>query len=554
MLYPKLKLPAAELRQRSLSTFQVLFLIFILTYIPNSSSLAFEHEKLSVKFLDYSPASFETARKQKKPVFILISAEWCHWCKVFKEKTLIKEKVYSFLNERFINIFVDAEIRRDLYVKFQAVGLPYIVLTKPDGTIFYKYSGTLYADDFLGFLKAVYKDAKTVKEVRKDFKDALKDEGKEEFYLPPHKIEIDRIDRLKNTFIETVLENFDKEEYGIGAGIKYLMPATFLYLIEKTGTVKNNSALMHVRGTLNKAVQNIYDPVDGGFFRYAETYRWEKPHFEKMINVNAAAVILLLKLNEIEQSELLKDTALKTISYLSSNLFDHSSRTFLSFQVADTSYYSLNKENRLKRTEPPVVKKVFTDRLSSALIYLLESLKYLDDPSFEKKVKQSVDFLASMVAGSKSVNHYYSISSQKWSTPDQLPDYVNLSRMFLIASKTFNDPKYLSLSKKLSEEMITKFYDKKLNIFLEKFPQNNKDIEYLLGLNSLIALTWLSYPIVELEQGRLEILTGIFTYFSGVNQIFEDSLWEPGNWRFLDKYVPFLKASEIYMNRYGLSE
>ncbi|MDP6625887.1 MAG: DUF255 domain-containing protein, partial [Nitrospinota bacterium] len=149
MLYPKCK---------------ILFLVLILTCFPILSSLAFEHEKLAVNFLDYSPASLELAREQKKPVFILISAEWCHWCKVFKEKTLIKEKVYSFLNERFINIFVDAEIRRDLYVKFQAVGLPYIVLMKPDGTIFYKYSGTLYADDFLGFLKAVYRDAQSVKE------------------------------------------------------------------------------------------------------------------------------------------------------------------------------------------------------------------------------------------------------------------------------------------------------------------------------------------------------------------------------------------------------
>ncbi|MDP6625792.1 MAG: hypothetical protein QGG87_04975, partial [Nitrospinota bacterium] len=85
----------------------------------------------------------------------------------------------------------------------------------------------------LGFLKAVYRDAKTLKEGSNDLRDALKDEGKEEFYLAPHKIEIDRIDRLKSTFIETVLENFDKEEYGIGEGIKYLMPATFLYLIEK---------------------------------------------------------------------------------------------------------------------------------------------------------------------------------------------------------------------------------------------------------------------------------------------------------------------------------
>tara|TARA_B100000315_G_scaffold112693_1_gene103329 strand:- start:25311 stop:26915 length:1605 start_codon:yes stop_codon:yes gene_type:complete len=529
--------------------FKNLLLILIIIIFPFSSSIAFEHEELPVVFLNYAPASFELAKKQKKPIFILISAEWCHWCKVFKEKTLIQEKVYTFLNERFINIFIDAEIRRDLYVKFQAVGLPYIVLMKPNGTVFYKYSGTLYANDFLGFLKSVYKDAKTVEEVNQDYKDNFKKDERGEFYSPPDKIELGKIQQLQNRFIETALENFDQEEYGVGSGIKYLMPATFLYLIEKS-----NISFKYVRNTLNKAVQKIYDPVDGGFFRYAETRRWETPHFEKMIDVNAAAILLLLKLNEIEKIKILEDVALKTVSYLSSKLFNSTINSFLSFQVADTSYYSLSRKERSKIPEPPVVKKAFTDRLSRALIYLLDSLKYLNDPSFEKKVKHSVDFLASMVSSSKGVRHYYSVSSQKWSTPDQLPDYVHLTRMFLIASKIFNDQKYLSLSYKLSDEMVSKFYNKKSQIFLEKLPQNSKDIEYLMELNSLIALTWLSYPAHELEGNRLEIVYGILTYFSGVIEIFEDSLWKPEHWRFLDKYIPFLRASEVYMIPYNLRE
>lgn len=531
--------------------FQNLFLVFILICLHFSPSIAFEHEELPVKFLNYTPASFELAKRQKKPIFILIAAEWCHWCKVFSEKTLVDESVYSFLNERFINIFVDAEIRRDLYVKYQAVGLPYIVLMKPDGTIFYKYSGILYAKDFLGFLTTVYKDVRNSEEEGGQIKDPFK---VSELYSPSDKIQPEKIKLLRNAFIETVLENFDKEEYGIGSGSKYLMPATFLYLLEKSRSEKGVSAFKYVRGTMKKAVQKIYDPVDGGFFRYAETRRWEIPHYEKMIDVNAAAILLLLKTNEIERSEMLQDAALKTVSYLSSKLFDSSLNTFLSFQVADTSYYTLTQEDRSLMPEPPLVKKVFTDRLSIALIYLLESLKYLKDPSFEKKVKQSIDFLASMAGISNGVHHYYSFSSQKWFTPDQLPDYVYLSRLYLKASKILGDPKYLHLSLKLSDEMVSKFYDKKLKIFLEKLPENNKDIEYLLELNSLIALTWLSYTENELKGNRTKILNGIITYFSGVDEIFEERVWEPHQWSFLEKYVSFLKASEIYMSRFDLPE
>ena len=527
--------------------FQILFFVFILICFPFSSSIAFEHEELPVKFLNYIPASFELAKRQKKPIFMLIAAEWCHWCKVFSEKTLADETVYSFLNEQFINIFVGAEIRRDLYVKYHADGVPYIVLMKPDGTIFYKYSGMLYAKDFLGFLKTVYKDVRNTEEEGGQIKDPLK---ASELYSPPGRIQPEKIKLLRNTFIETVLENFDKEEYGIGSGSKYLMPATFLYLLEKSSLKKGVSAFSYVKGTMKKAIQNIYDSVDGGFFRYAETRHWEIPHYEKMIDVNAAATLLLLKTNEIERSEVLQDAAFKTVSYLSSKLFDSSLNTFLSFQVANTSYYTLTRKDRSLMLEPPLVKKVFTDRLSKALIYPLESLKYLNDPSFEKKVKQSLDFLASMVSNSKGAYHYFSFSSKKWFLTDQLPDYVYLCRLFLNASKIFGEQKYLSLFKKLSAQMISKFYDKKLKIFLEKLPQSNKDVEYLLELNSLIALTWLSYPAHELEGNRLDILNEIMTYFSRVDEIFEERIWEPHQWRFLEKYVPFLKASEIYFSFY----
>ena len=45
-----------------------------------------------------------------------------------------------------------------------------------------------------------------------------------------------------------------------------------------------------------RPLNHIYDPVEGGFFRYAETRDWKIPHYENLADLNAATVLLLYRL------------------------------------------------------------------------------------------------------------------------------------------------------------------------------------------------------------------------------------------------------------------
>ena len=56
-------------------------------------------------------------------------------------------------------------------------------------------------------------------------------------------------------------------------------------------------------------------------------------------------------MNRISPSPRLKQAADATLAYLNSTLFDADSGVFLSFQVADTNYYFLNKEHRKRRPD-----------------------------------------------------------------------------------------------------------------------------------------------------------------------------------------------------------
>jgi hypothetical protein len=60
----------------------------------------------------------------------------------------------------------------------------------------------------------------------------------------------------------------------------------------------------------------LYDHVGGGFFRYCTDERWLIPHFEKMLNDNAALVEIMTSLWQFNRNNLCKDRVAETIDWM----------------------------------------------------------------------------------------------------------------------------------------------------------------------------------------------------------------------------------------------
>ncbi|VAX15679.1 Uncharacterized protein YyaL [hydrothermal vent metagenome] len=500
---------------------------------------AYTHKKLSVKFLEYQEDTFTLAKERNKPVFMLISAVWCYWCHVFEEGALSSEKVYSYLNENFVNVFIDADARRDLLARYQAKTLPYVVFLNPDGSILRKYGGVLEADDFLGLLKTLKKQVASGKP-----DGAIKDQAVFS-YSPPSRFSADAIREIDAVYKEIFQENFDEEEYGLGAGKKYILPETFLYFIDNAKGKKNEFTKM-VDETLKKAVGAIYDPVEGGFFRYAETHDWRVPHYEKMLDVNSSALSLLLKANALSPSGALSDAARGTAGYLSSNLFDDDIGAFLSFQVADTSYYRLPASRREKTEKPAVIRKVFVDTLSKSMASLLDTAPYTRDDKFAEKIRRSIEFLADMMDRENNVYHYYLPDEKKWFIKGTLADHANLALLFARSYKIFKKPEHLRLARDTLGYARAKFFDAKLGIYKEGSLADLPSMEYLLGLNSIIAKAWLEIPEADRDKEGLKIAKNILRYFSGMADLLGERAWAARDFGFMEAYAEYLSAFKLY--------
>ena len=516
------------------------FLLAVLTILINHAE-AFEHEESSINFQDYSRDVIKQNRDKNKPYFLLFAAQWCHWCDLFIEETLSKEKVYTYLRNNFTNIFIDVDIHSSAYRKYKATGVPFTVFLNPDGSPYYKYAGALYAKEFLEVIQDVHKNISENRSV----------DGEENYHIeyePPTELKTADLEKIREMYQQGILDNFDLKEYGLGTGEKSILHQTFLYLLDSLRGQDRKDAIRWISKTLEKAVENIYDSVEGGFFRYAEKKDWDIPHYEKMADLNAGAVKVLYEINKQSPSPYLKKAADKTVQYLTSTLYDSNIGSFLSFQEADTSYYFLNKKNRKHNQRPNVVEKVFTDRLAKTLFYLIDVLEFNTNYELQEKVKKSLDFMAKMILKNEEIYHYYSISERQWLSNGSLPDYANSAILFFKAAKKFQNKSYNEVAMKILRLSKESFFDAEKMIFFDPTMDSLDDVEYLMEMNGLFAQMMLDMEIIEEKKDDLRYKSEpMITYFSAMDEMLEEQIWDAENWKFAERYVPYMRALDKYL-------
>ena len=518
----------------------LLFLLAVLTILINHAE-AFEHEESSINFQDYSRDVIKQNRDKNKPYFLLFAAQWCHWCDLFIEETLSKEKVYTYLRNNFTNIFIDADIHSSAYRKYKATGVPFTVFLNPDGSPYYKYAGALYAKEFLEVIQDVHKNISENRSV----------DGEENYHIeydPPTELKTADLKKIREMYQQGILDNFDLKEFGLGTGEKSILHQTFLYLLDSLRGQDRKDAIRWISKTLEKAVENIYDSVEGGFFRYAEKKDWDIPHYEKMADLNAGAVKVLYEINKQSPSPYLKKAADKTVQYLTSTLYDSNIGSFLSFQEADTSYYFLNKKNRKHNQRPNVVEKVFTDRLAKTLFYLIDVLEFNTNYELQEKVKKSLDFMAKMILKNEEIYHYYSISERQWLSNGYLPDYAHSAILFFKAAKKFQNKSYNEVAMKILRLSKESFFDAEKMIFFDPTMDSLDDVEYLMEMNGLFAQMMLDMEIIEEKKDDLRYKSEpMITYFSAMDEMLEEQIWDAENWKFAERYVPYMRALDKYL-------
>ncbi|HHJ20854.1 MAG TPA: thioredoxin domain-containing protein [Gammaproteobacteria bacterium] len=286
----------------------------------------------------FDGASFQQAQAEDKYLLLDLVAVWCHWCHVMEEKTYRDPRVVQLIQQHFVPVQADHDLRPDLAERYRDWGWPATIILRADGTEIVKRAGYISPDKMARLLQAVIDDPSPEAST---------------LSLPD---QLSSSPLLSSSGLKTLqrrhLEAYDAALGGLKLGQKFLDAESVewdLWLAQHNDPAAAKRAVQ----TLTAARQLI-DPEFGGAYQYSTYGDWDHPHYEKImktqqkfLNIYSQACVQLKNTEDCQAAREVGD-------YLIHFLFSPENGAFYTSQDADLvqgekahDYFSLKKKARL---------------------------------------------------------------------------------------------------------------------------------------------------------------------------------------------------------------
>jgi uncharacterized protein YyaL (SSP411 family) len=294
--------------------------LFVNHLILSASPYLLQHAHNPVNWFEFSPEAFTQAQRENKPIFISIGYATCHWCHIMEVESFDEIDAAKILNQHFIAIKVDRELRPDVDATYMAVaqllngsgGWPLNVIVLPDGRAF--FAGTYFPkQQLLQILN------KTSNLWRTDKTQIIRQASDIETRLNPVNPRSDEIIKpnLASILNQILTDEFDEFGGGFGQAPKFPNESILLFLLDAQRKNPTPQRLEIIHTTLEMmASGGLYDVVGGGFHRYAVDNAWIVPHFEKMLYNQARLALVYTRAYRLTRRALYRRIAQQTLDYV----------------------------------------------------------------------------------------------------------------------------------------------------------------------------------------------------------------------------------------------
>ena len=290
------------------------------------------HAHNPVDWYPWGPEALEKARRENKPIFISVGYSTCYWCHVAEREIYSNPEIAKLMNQWFVNIKIDREQRPDLdqiYMRATQIltgrgGWPNNVFMTPDLKPF--YAGSYFPPEdqarragFPTILRRMHQAwvedqervLKVADSVFQKLQPAHNGGPKIGKGLPDADVWLEQA-------VLQAASSFDDLQGGFGNGpTKFPKSPMQAMLLAAYSEAQWANAREMVHITLQAmAAGGVMDQLAGGFHRYSTEPGWSIPHFEKMLYDNAQLLGLFARAYELTESEVLRQTTLRTANYL----------------------------------------------------------------------------------------------------------------------------------------------------------------------------------------------------------------------------------------------
>ncbi len=342
-----------------------------------------------IKWRPWGGAALRLSREQGKPVLLAISASWCHWCHVMDEICFSDAGVIRLINDKFIPVRVDSDRRPDINSRYNLGGWPTLAFLTRDGEMianttyiptdqFSRLLGDI-ADLYISNWDKVEAAALAIRQQRQD--------------LP--RLQPAKPGRaVMSDVLKVISESYDQEFGGFGWEPKfpYAPALSFLQTTLADGDIETLDQML--RTTLDAmAAGGMYDRVEGGFFRYSTTRDWSIPHFEKLLEDNAALMAVYADAFLLTGDKGYESVASDVYRYLCTVLLDPQTGAFAGSQDSDERYYSLGAGDRAETEAPRLDRTVYASQNAATASALLRCFQAFGDPQFHGRAIAALEFI-----------------------------------------------------------------------------------------------------------------------------------------------------------------
>jgi uncharacterized protein YyaL (SSP411 family) len=402
----------------------------------------------------WSPAAFDEASSVDRPVFLNVSTVWCHWCHRMDEVAFSDESIIRLLNEDFIPIRVDGDRYPHVQDRYIAGGWPTNAFLTPTGEVLWAATYT-EPEQLRGAAQGVLG---AWKERREEFQQEIERRRRALESSRNRQTALGLVRREAADDVMTATRDaFDPRNGGFGTAPKFPSPRAteLLYLHSRLGDP--GWAEMADRTLDGMLAGELFDRVDGGFFRYAMSDDWTAPRYEKLLDVNAAMLAAYAHGAHLRGRREWRAAAERTVEWADRALLQPVG-LWGGSQEPDTAYFEGDDAARRGSAAPPADPTIYTGWNAQWISALADAGARFDRKDWIQAAATALGTLLELMAAPGDLLHHYLVPGGTPELPVLLADPLHAGVACVTVAQATGSARWLENARKLAQGIEKAFW------------------------------------------------------------------------------------------------
>ncbi|HUH14228.1 MAG TPA: DUF255 domain-containing protein [Longimicrobiales bacterium] len=409
-----------------------------------------ENRAAEIQWRPWGAEAFAEAEAEDRPIFLNLTADWCHFCHGMDEETFSATPVIRLLNERLLPVRVDADRLPHVRDRYISGGWPTNAFLTPAGDVL--WSGTSVGDQRLMVVAEQVLDAWANR--RAELLEEIERRQRALSAARSRRAAVGLVRREPADDVLTALQDsFDARNGGFGGEPKFPPGEAIEHLYIQAGAHGSDAWVEMADRTLDGILAGeLRDPVEGGFFRYALQADWTEPRYEKLLGTNAELLQAYALGARVRGRDDWRAVAEETVAWVERTLALPGG-LWAASQAADPDYYTADASAREAMAAPRIDATLFADANAAWIRALATAGAGLGEARWVSRAAEALEPLLDALSDADGELHHYRDDGGPPRVPGLATDLLEAAQACIALAQATGEPRFLRRARSLARTM-----------------------------------------------------------------------------------------------------